>query len=98
MVFVGQEIVGIVSEGPRDERQSLFLIASFKGQTAKLRFRLGVFRTKFKDFGESRPGVLGLPHLFVKPGKRQTRTYTSPIKLETLLVRFDRVVLLILSC
>src|ERR1700740_1264509 len=98
MVFVGQKIVGIVNKGPGDERRSLFLIASFKGQTAKLRFRFGVFRTKFKDFGESRSGVFGLPHLFVNPSNRQTRAHTSPIKLEALLVRFDRVVLLILSC
>src|ERR1700751_5687915 len=98
MVFVGQKIVGIISECSRDERRSLFLIASFKGQTAKLRFRFGVFRAKFKDLGESRPGVVGLPHLFVNPSKRQTRAHTSPIELETLLIRLDRVLHLILGC
>src|SRR6202035_806338 len=97
MVFVGQEIVGVVSEGSGDERQSLFFMACFKGQATELRFRLGVFRTKFKDFGERRSGAFGLPHLFVDPSKRQTRAYTFPVKLETLLVSFDRVVPLILS-
>src|SRR4029077_4755272 len=97
MVFVGQKIVGIVREGSLYERRSLFFMACFEGQTAELRFRLGVFRTKFKDFGERRSGAFGLPHLFVDPSKRQTRTYTSLIKLETLLVSFDRVVPLTLS-
>src|SRR5882672_2097076 len=97
MVFVGQKIVGIVGEGSLDERRRLFFMACFKGQTAKLRFRFGVFRTKFKDLGERRSGAFGLAHLFVDPSKRQTRTYTSLIKLETLLVSFDRVVPLTLS-
>src|ERR1700722_1616404 len=97
MVFVGQQIVGIVRESSLNERRSLFFMPCFKGQTAQLRFRVGVSRTKLKDFGERRSGVFGLPHLFVDPSKRQTRTYTSLIKLETLLVSFDRVVLLTLS-
>src|SRR5258705_11114043 len=98
MVFVGQKIVGIVSEGSRNERQSLFIIACFKSQAAKLRFRFGVFWTKFKDFGENRSGAFGLPHLFVNPSKRQTRAHTFPMKFERVPVRFDRVVPLMLSC
>src|SRR5580700_3716560 len=77
MVFVGQKIVGIVREGSLNERRSLFFIPSLKGQAAELRFRLGVFRIKFKNFGKGRSGAFGLSHLFINASKPQTRAYTS---------------------